>query len=80
MLPATNNNEVPFQLPHVPVGDRVLFEHNRRYYNVLQGGMDVALSFPKARDVSIGTPGSRWICFLQTKEQRIQTQISQETC
>ena len=48
-----NNNKVLFQLPHVPVGDRMLFKHNRRYYNVLQGGMDVAPSFPKACDVCI---------------------------
>ena len=39
-------------------GDRMLFKHNRRYYNVLQGGMDVAPSFPKACDVLLGTPGA----------------------
>ena len=44
-FPATNNNEVLFQLPHVPVGDRMLFKHHRRYYSVLKVGMDVALSF-----------------------------------
>ena len=32
-----------FQLPHVPVGDRMLFKHHRRYYSVLQVGMDVVL-------------------------------------
>ena len=57
-FPATNNNETLFQSPHVPVGDRMLFKHNRRYYNVLQGGMDVAPSFPKACDVLLGTPGA----------------------
>ena len=36
----------------------MLFKHNRRYYNVLQGGMDVVPSFPKACDVSLGTPGA----------------------
>ena len=41
---------VLFQLLHVPVGDRMLFKHHRRHYNVLQGGMDVALSFPKSCD------------------------------
>ena len=45
------------QLPHIPAGDRMLFKDNRRYYNVLKGGMDVALSFPKACDVLLGTPG-----------------------
>ena len=35
----------------------MLFKHNRRYYNVLQGGMDVALSDPKVCDVLLGTPG-----------------------
>ena len=49
--------KVLFQLPHVPVGDRMLFKHDRRYYNVLQGGMDVDLSFPKACDALLGTPG-----------------------
>ena len=45
------------QLPHIPAGDRMLFKHNRRYYNVLKGGMDVAPSFPKACDVLLGTRG-----------------------
>ena len=57
MFPATNNNEVLFQLLHALSGDRVLFKYHRRYYNVLQGGMDVAPSFPKACDVLLGTPG-----------------------
>ena len=43
-FPAANNNKVLFQLPLVPVGDRTLFKHNRRHCNVLQGGMDVALT------------------------------------
>ena len=37
--------------------DRMLFKHNRRYYNVLQGGMVVVASFPKACDVLFGIPG-----------------------
>ena len=61
-----------------PVGDRTLFKHNRRYCNVPKGGMDVAVSFPKACGVLLGTPGPRWICFTQTKEQRAQTQIFQK--
>ena len=32
----------------------MLFIHNLRYYNVLQGEMDVAPSFPKACDVLHG--------------------------
>ena len=36
----------------------MFFTHNRRYYNVLQGGMDVAPSSPKACDVLLGTPGA----------------------
>ena len=76
MFPATNNSEALFQLPHVPVGDRILVKHHRRYYSVLQGGMDVAPSFPKACDVLLGTPGVS-LDVLQT-EQRVQTQISQE--
>ena len=58
MFPAANNNSVLFQLVFAPAGDRMLFKHNRRCYNVLQGGMDVAPSFPKACDVSLGTPGA----------------------
>ena len=46
-FPAANNTKVLFQLPHVPVGDRMLFKHNRRYCNILKDGMDVALSFPE---------------------------------
>ena len=57
-FPAANNNSMLFQLLYVPAGDRMLSEHNRRLYNVLQGGMDVAPSFPKACDVLLGTPGA----------------------
>ena len=56
MFPAVNNNEVPFQLLYALAGDRVLLKHNRRYSNVLQVGIDVALSFPKACVVLLGTP------------------------
>ena len=38
--------------------DRVFFKHNHRYYNVLQGGMDVGPSFLKACDLLLGTPGA----------------------
>ena len=79
MFPVANNNEVPFQLLYAPAGDRALFRHDRRDYNVLQGGMDVAPSFLKACDVLLGTPGAWWDLFVQTKEQRIQTQISRKT-
>ena len=56
-FPATNNNEVLFQLPDVPVGDRMLVKHHRIYYSVLQGGMDVALFLPEACGKLLGTPG-----------------------
>ena len=46
---------------------------------VLQVGMDVALSFPKACGVLLGTPGVSLDLFFQTAEQRVQTQIFQET-
>ena len=46
---------------------------------VLQVGMDVALSFPKACGVLLGTPGVSLDLFFQTEEQRVQTQIFQET-
>ena len=58
MFPVANNHEVLFQLLYALSGDRVLFKHSRRYYNILQGGMDVAPSFPKAYDVLLGTPGA----------------------
>ena len=67
MFPATNNNSVLFQLLYTPAGDRILFKHNRRYYNVLQGGMDVAPSFPKACAVLLGTPGAWWDLFFPDK-------------
>ena len=46
-LPATDYDELPFLLLNVLAGDRVFFTHNRRYSNVLQGGMCAAPSFPK---------------------------------
>ena len=49
-------SEVLFQLLYAPAGDRMLFKHNRRHYSVLQVGMDVALSFPEACSVLLGTP------------------------
>ena len=58
MFAAANNSVVPFQLLNVLAGDRVLFTHNRRYYNVLQGGMDAAPFFPEVYDVLLGTPGA----------------------
>ena len=48
-------------------GDRALFRHNHRFYNVLQGGMDVAPSSPKACDVLLGTPAASLDLFLQDK-------------
>ena len=70
----TSNNEAIFQFPHVPVGDRMLFRHHRKFYSVLQVGMDVAVSFLKACDVLPGTPEvSLDRCLLQTEEQRVQT-------
>ena len=67
LFPVANNNEVPFQLLYAPPGDRALFRHDRRYYNVLQGGMDVAPSFLKACDVLLGTPGVWWDLFCPDK-------------
>ena len=57
MFLAAYNNGVRFQLLYALSGDKVLFKHNRRYYNVLQGGMDVAPSFPKACDDYLEHPG-----------------------
>ena len=58
LFPVETNNKVLFQLLNVLAGDRVLFTHNRRYYNVLQDGMDVPPSFLKACDVLLRTPGA----------------------
>ena len=55
-FPAANNTKVLFQLPHVPVGDRMLFKHNRKYYSVLQGGMGVELALLEVCGVLLGTP------------------------
>ena len=46
----------------------MLFKHNRRYYNVLQGGMDVVPSFPNSCDVLLGTPGGLLDLFLHDTE------------
>ena len=56
-FPATISDEALFQLLHVPVGNRILLKHHRKYYSVLQGGMDVAPSFPEVCGVLLGTPG-----------------------
>ena len=56
MLPATDYDVWLFLLLNVLAGDRVLFKYNHRFYNVLQGGMDVAPSFQKACDVFLGIP------------------------
>ena len=66
-FPATNNNEVLFQLAHVPVGDRMLFKHHRRHYSVLQVGMDVTFC-----GVLLGTPGSQRICFSKQKNREFK--------
>ena len=55
LFPVATNNKVLVQLLNVLAGDRVLFTHNRRYYNVLQGGMDAAPSFLKACGALRGT-------------------------
>ena len=80
LFPVATNNKVLFQLLNVLAGDRVLFTHNRRYYNVLQGwdGCGPFLS-EGLRCITWNTLGPCWICFLQTKEQRVQTQLSKKT-
>ena len=45
---------VLFQLLNILAGDRVLFMHNRRYSNVLQGGTGAAPSFPRVYVVLLG--------------------------
>ena len=52
-----NNNEALFQLPHVPVGDTMPFNHHTKYYSVLQVGMDVAFPLLEVCGVLLGTPG-----------------------
>ena len=61
------NNKVLFKLLHVPAGDRMFSKHNRRCYNVLQGGMDVAPSFPKACVEILATPEALWDLFSPDK-------------
>ena len=80
VLPATNSNEAIFQLPYVPVGDTMLFKHHRKYYSVLQVGMDVALSFPKACDVLPGTPEvSLDRCFPNRRTESLNSNISRSS-
>ena len=59
-----------FQLPHIPAGDSMLFKLHRKFYSVLQGGMDAAPSFPKACDVLLRTPGALLDLFSPDKENR----------
>ena len=49
----------------------MLFKHNRRYYSVLQGGMDVAPSFPKPCDVLLGTLGALLDLFSSNKRTEL---------
>ena len=56
-FPATINNETLFQLPHVPVGDRILFKHHCKNHSVLQVGIHVAISLMEVCDVFLGTLG-----------------------
>ena len=62
-FPTTINKEALFQLPHVPVGDKILLKHHRKYYSVLQVGMDVVLSLPRSAVYHLENQGSHWICF-----------------
>ena len=52
----TNNNEALFQLPHAPVGGRMLSNHHK-FYRVLQVGIHVAISLTEVCDVFLGTLG-----------------------
>ena len=65
-IPMTNNNEALFQLPHAPVGGKVLFNH-LKYNKVLQVGIHVAWN----------TKGSRWIVsFPRTRTESSHSNIS----
>ena len=50
----------------------MLFKHNRKYYNVLKGEMDVAPPFPKACDVLFGTPGVSLDLFSPNKNREFK--------
>ena len=68
MFPAANNNSVLFQLLYTPAGDRMLFKHNRRYHNVLQGW---SLPFRRlAMYLLLGTPAGWWDLFSPDKGNR----------
>ena len=45
----------------------------------ITGGMGLALSLPEVCGVLLGTPGVSLDLFFQTEEQRVQTQIFQES-
>ena len=62
-----NNNEALFQLPHAPVGGRMLFSH-LKYNRVLQVGMRVAIFLMEVCGVLLGTPEvSLDLCLNQSK-------------
>ena len=63
-------NEATSQVPHVPVGDRMLFNHHLRYYRVLQVGMDVAISLTEVCGVLLGTPGVSLDRFFSKQKNR----------
>ena len=74
VLPAVHHNEVPFPLLDLLARDTVLFKHNRGSHIVLQGGMDVAPSFPKVCDVLPGTPGGSLGLF--SRQRNIESKLN----
>ena len=68
-IPTTNIKKALFQLPHAPVGNRMLFNH-LRYSMVLQVGIPVATSPMEVCDVSSGTLGVSLGRFFSSQKNR----------
>ena len=68
-IPLLTKNEALFQLPHTPVGGRMLFNH-LKHYRVLQVEMHVAI-FPFRRHAMcyLEHQGSRWIGFFPSRRR-----------
>ena len=74
------NNKVLFQLPLVPVGDRMSFTHNRIDYNVLKGWNECGPFLSRRHAMYyLEHQGSCLICFLQKGTESSNSNISRDS-
>ena len=62
-----NDEQQGGALPHVPVGNRMLFNHKSKYYRLLQVGIRVAISLTEVCDELLGTLGVSWDRFFHRR-------------